>query len=210
MSIKKIAIIALIATSALSAVADDSDKLYFGKLNVGYAAGSSSGGNSKKPGNSYLAGVEAGGKLGDYVRISLSFEGLPKFSAQMNWPTGTSAGKTKISTYRGFFNLYVDAGNFNGFKPYLVFGAGFAKNKTKDTSLTLSSGTTTTVAGSSKTSGAYKAGLGTAYAVNEDFDVSLHYQYVDNGKFQTQSYSGTTYNGKLKTNEAVLGLAYKF
>lgn len=207
MSMKKLALVVALTTTALTASADDS-KNFFGKLNLGYSFGTSPGGNVKSTGKSYLAGVEFGGRVNEVIRLGVEFDALPKFSAKVNWPAGYSASNTKVTTYRGFFNVYADLGNFNGVQPYVTAGIGMAKNKTKSTSVTTPTGVIT-ASSQSKTNAAFKGGLGVAYSINEDVDVSLHYQYVDMGKFQT-TVNGKTYSARLKANEAVIGIAYKF
>ncbi len=211
MSMKKLALVVALTTTALTASADDS-KNFFGKLNLGYSFGTSPGSsNVKSTGKSYLAGVEFGGRVNEFIRLGVEFDALPKFSAKFqNLPNQVSAPNVKVTTYRGFFNVYADLGNFNGVQPYITAGIGMAKNKTKNVNLTDSNGVTVgTLASSSKNNTAFKGGLGLAYAINEDVDVSLHYQYVDMGKFQSTA-NGQTYSAKLKANEAVIGIAYKF
>jgi len=211
MSMKKLALVVALTTTALTASADDS-KNFFGKLNLGYSFGTNPGSNIKSTGKSYLAGVEFGGRVNEVIRLGVEFDALPKFSGKVTGlASGYSVENVKITTYRGFFNVYADLGNFNGVQPYVTAGIGMAKNKTKDANVTGPNGANFgTIKGSSKTNAAFKGGLGVAYSINEDIDVSLHYQYVDMGKFQSKNPDGTTACAKLKANEAVIGIAYKF
>ncbi|MEK6734260.1 MAG: outer membrane beta-barrel protein [Pseudomonadota bacterium] len=209
MTIKKLALAALVATSAFSAFADDDEKVNFAELNMGTAMSASTGGNVKSAGTSYFPGLEVGTRVNEFFRAGLSFTYKPKFSVKYNTvPAGYVFNNAKMISYSVLANMYIDVGEFNKFKPYMVVGAGVAKNKTKNTSYT---GTTTgSFAGSSKTNFAYRAGLGTQYVINEEFNIDVRYQYEDMGKFETASFKNTTYNGKLKANEFLLGVAYNF
>lgn len=213
MSLKKFAVALALTAASFSAVADEMESKDFSvQANVGYALGVKSNKNFGKTGKSVDFGLEGGARVNEFLRVGLGFDYLPGFSAQANSPAGvTSLDKTKLRTMAGFFNVFVDAGNFNGFKPYLVVGAGAAKNKTKDTSFTYNS-TRYTVAGASKTNFAYKAGLGVAYSVSEEVDVDVRYQYVDYGKFKTAAVPNNlgTPEGKLRANQFMFGVAYKF
>lgn len=225
--IKKLALAVMLSSTALSAFAvEDAGKDFYAQLNTGYAFGmdsnkSNTDSNFKKTGKSFDVGLEAGAKVNEYFRLGLSFNYMPKFSAKglsfkgINTATIDNVGSVKITSMSAMLNAFIDAGDFNGFKPYLVVGAGVAKNKTKNTSFTDSAGVSQTINGDSKTNFAYKVGLGTKYAINEDFDIDVRYQYVDLGKFQTKkttsngvAYSAAT--GKLRANEVMVGVAYKF
>lgn len=211
MSLKKFAVALALSAASFSAVADEMDsKDFYVQLNGGYAAGIKSNKEYGKTGNSAVFGFEGGARVNEHLRVGLGFDYLPGFSAQPDYADGvTNGSKTKVKTMAGFFNVFVDAGNFNNFKPYLVLGAGAAKNKTKNTTFTYD-GEDYTVGGASKTNFAYKAGLGVSYAVTEDVDFDLRYQYVDYGKFKTASYDGDSAEGRLRANQFTLGVAYKF
>lgn len=220
MNLKKLAVALAISAASFSAVADEmASKDFYAQLNAGYAFGMKSNKNNNdisnfgKTGNSYSIGLEGGARVNEHLRVGLGFDYLPGFSAQAANPVNCSScsvTKTKVRTMAGFFNVFVDAGEFSGFKPYLLLGAGAAKNKTKDTTISLDGVNLTTIAGASKTNFAYKLGLGTAYAINEDVDFDVRYQFVDYGKFKTQAYNGQTPQGKLRANQVMLGVAYKF
>ena len=70
---------------------------------------------------------------------------------------------------------------------------------------------------------AWKVGLGTKYAVNQNIALDLRYQYADLGKIATSTGVGSgtvngvpvagtapVKNGKLRAHEFLLGIAYKF
>jgi len=62
------------------------------------------------------------------------------------------------------------------------------------------------------------AGLGVRYGVNKDFDLDLRYVYANLGKFKTgasASFNGRSGNvaaktGKLRAQEIIVGIIYKF
>lgn len=223
MSLKKLAAVAVLSSASFSAFAADdmsAGKDFYAQLNAGYAFGIKSSNKGAegddysshfgKTGKSYSVGLEGGAKINEFLAVGLGFDYLPSFKAEPNYTDGvTNGSKTKIKTMAAFFNVFVNAGEFNGFTPYLVLGAGAAKNKTKDTTFTYDS-TNYTLAGKSKTNFAYKAGLGVKFAASEDFDVDVRYQYVDYGKFKIQATNGNYADGKLRANQVMLGVAYKF
>jgi len=212
MTIKKIALVAMISTTALSAVATED---YFVQFNGGYAhgmksvKGSNSANSFNSTGKSALYGLEAGYKFNDNFRASLSFDYLPGFEASATTQPGVTASKTKVKSYALMLNGYYDIADFSGFTPYLTAGIGAARNKTGSTSITGG-----TVSGATKNSFAAKAGLGVKYDINSSFAVDLRYQFQYLGAFKTSSYTSTAGNitpqGTLRANELLLGVAYKF
>lgn len=222
MSLKKLAAVAVLSSASFSAFAADdmsAGKDFYAQLNAGYAFGiksSTKGAEGSdyssefgKTGKSYSFGLEGGAKVNEFLTVGLGFDYLPKFKAEPNYTNGWSGDKMKVKTMAAFFNVFVNAGEFNGFTPYLVLGAGVAKNKSSDFTVNYA-GKSGTVSGASKTNFAYKAGLGVKFAASEDFDVDVRYQYVDYGKFKTATYDDTTPSGKLRANQVMLGVAYKF
>jgi opacity protein-like surface antigen len=232
---KKVLLSFVLATSALSALAQDSSDFYV-QANAGYAFGMKSNfkgvdsyegdvvhTNSAKisSGNSGSFGLEVGYKLHENFRASLGVDYLPGFSIKTNnsklvdseneqWYSKSS----KVKSLNLMANLFVDAGEFNGFKPYLVVGLGMASNKTA--SVTSIDNKNNLLKGKTKTNFAWKIGLGTRYALNEQLDLDLRYQYIDLGKASWNSGGAdpkqvTSANDyKLKANQITLGVAYKF
>ncbi|MEK6733532.1 MAG: outer membrane beta-barrel protein, partial [Pseudomonadota bacterium] len=77
--------------------------------------------------------------------------------------------------------------------------------KTSGSTVTKASGS------SSKTGFAYRAGLGTQYAINGDFDLDVRYQYEDLGKAKVLNTNLTGFDTvKIRANEFLVGIAYKF
>ena len=211
MKISKLALAVVLAASASSALAAEDANNFYAQLNAGYGLGVKSGNNFNKTGKSFLAGFEAGARINENFRIGLEFDALPKLAAQGNPGVGMSnLGKTKISSYAIMANVFVNAGEYSGFKPYAVIGAGIAQNKTKDTTLTFN-GAPTTAKGAKKKNFAFKIGVGTTYAINDSIDLDLRYQFVNLGKFTTKEANGiAAASGNLRVSEVLVGVAVKF
>jgi opacity protein-like surface antigen len=196
--IKKLALAVLLSSTALSAfAAEDAGKDFYAQLNGGYAFGAK---NKDSDGfgtfKSASVGLEAGARINEHFRLGLSLDYMPKF-------TGDKGSLLKFSTMPLMLNAFLDAGDFSGFKPYVVVGAGISRNKTSDVKVN----GTTIAKGVSKTGFAYKAGLGTKYALSDEFDVDVRYQYIDLAKIKFKDDSDTA---KVTTHQIMLGVAYKF
>jgi len=208
-----------------------------------------------KTGKSFSFGLEGGAQINEYLRAGLSFDYMPSFKVDMS-PLSGSADYTKdllkisnTETFKGkanasadknpsvksmniMANLFIDAGNFSGFKPYAVVGLGLARNKASsfNYNVTPENGATyensadptknktfdgkttalsSTYSGKTKNNFAFKVGLGFKYAVNEDFDVDVRYQYINLGKAEWK-YNNKKSSVKLTANQLMLGVAYKF
>ncbi len=222
----KIFLTMLLASSiSLSAIADD--KTYYAQINAGGAAGSKvsftglSGGTQKvKTGYTGYIGVEAGGRINDYIKLGLAFDYYNKFSfdirdettPEINGTSYTISKKPKISSTNMLLNLSIFCGEFNGVKPYIFGAVGGAYNSADSIMGTDSAGNSKTLlSGDSNVALAYKFGIGTKYIINDDFDVDFHYSYANLGKL---AYKKNTYSSsqdlKLKANVVSLGIAFKF
>lgn len=213
-----------------------------------------------KTGKTFSIGLEAGAQINEYLRAGLSFDYMPDFKVNMS-PLSKSVDATdknkdlKISDAKTFngkanysanknpsvksmnimANLFIDAGNFSGFKPYAVVGLGLARNKgssynydttpedkatLRDTNIkdankqlvnyTGKEVSSSTFSGKTKNNFAFKAGLGFKYAINEDFDVDVRYQYLDLGKAEWKNAAGKKSTVRITANQLMLGVAYKF
>ena len=158
-------------------------------------------------GTSALIGLEAGAKVHEHVRVSINLDYRPGYSQK--YTTNFGDIKAKVKTLSSMFNVYYDITEVNGFTPYITVGAGIARNEMKMEN-TNSSGYK-----KKNTGFAYKVGFGTKYAMSQDFDLDLRYQYVDLGKAK---FEGTekdikitnTKAYKLRAHELLVGVAYKF
>jgi opacity protein-like surface antigen len=211
---KKFILAAVLSTTALSAAAYENSNgkdFYFG-VNAGYAKGVKPGKDyNGKMGNSGIFGIEAGYNVNNNFRTSLSMDYAPSFTAK-NTESSTELGaSTKVKSLVTMINLYADITNYNGLTPYLTAGLGIARNKSGKTTLTYQgdSASNSSSDGTTKTNAAFKVGFGAKYAVNSDVDLDIRYQYVDAGKFKTVSNSNSP-EGKVRSNQILVGAAYKF
>jgi opacity protein-like surface antigen len=209
------------------------------QINGGPAYGITGGGffGNKNTGTTGVYGLEAGYKFDDYTRASLSLDYMPNTSFNVSGSENTSGNigivpytvssnnNFKVNSWVAMFNAYYDIKNNTNFTPYITLGVGIARNKAKSTYTTSTKyngeniPTSTNLGESTKDNFAYKLGIGSRYALTKTIDFDLRYQFVDMGKFTTVA--GTqTFNGitdpiaaqtvKLKTQEILVGLAYKF
>lgn len=218
---KKIALAVVLSTTALSAIAEES-KDFYAQVNAGYAWGMKSkvtledddieGDKKAKTGKSFSIGLEGGAQINEYLRAGLSFDYMPsfKFAASSLAINGYKVDKDpKIKSMNIMANLFVDAGNFSGFKPYAMLGFGMARNKANDFNFSNDSDSID-AKGKTKNNFAFKLGLGFKYAINEDFDVDVRYQYLNLGKAKWDNINGQPATVKLTANQLMLGVAYKF
>jgi opacity protein-like surface antigen len=243
MSLKKLFLVSLISATALSSVANAEG--YYVQANGGVSVSTDAGNDvNKKMGNSGIYGLEVGAKVYDSLRVGLSVDYRPNYSAKQtenytynfvpkdpksNPAKGLDMEHSyhyKVKSLVAMANLYYDVTDFNGVTPYVNLGLGMAQNKAK---LDMDQYTTDSTASKemkevthfnyskTKTNFAYKLGLGARYAVNDQFDVDVRYQYVDLGKFEVTGVTpkvgatGTVdKKGKLRSHEFLLGVAFKF
>lgn len=224
---------------AVEEFSNDKTRDYYIQFNTGYAHGMKPGENftGSSMGNSALFGLEAGYRFDEHIRASLSFDYMPSFdnkstsTAYVTLPvsvlTTTTQNKIKVRSYVTMANLYYDIDQFDKFTPYLTIGAGIAINKagqyTQNSADSLGNSYLTTTNAANKTNFAYKLGFGTRYALTNAFDLDFRYQYQDLGKFRAGTATTTngangvvttgsvsTQQGKLRSQEILVGVAYKF
>ncbi len=230
---KKVILAAALTTAAFSAIAEEGvNKNFYVQFNSGYAHGISPNKDFPKGdmGDTSVFGLEAGYKVDEHFRTSVSFDYMPSFS---NKETSTDGdiikdGNIKVKSYVSMLNLYYDIIEYNKFTPYLTLGAGIARNRTGLYTENFSSNKTNLVEtvvyeNATKTNFAYKLGIGSKYEINNSFDLDLRYQFTDLGKFKTgtiekayengayvDSANSTAKSGKLRAHQILVGLAYKF
>lgn len=216
MNLKNIIVAGMLSTTALvsfAASAEESNNIYV-QLNAGGSFGLAPKGDfgTKKAGTSGLFGVESGYQFDDHLRAGVSLDYRNKYSFSWTVPeegvNPADEHKVKIKSLVAMVNLYYDITNVNGFTPYVTLGAGIARNKTTQDVTT--SNVTDSQSGT-KNNFAYKVGLGARYAINQNIDFDLRYQFVDLGKIKVKSTDElNAANGKLRAHEFLVGVAYKF
>ena len=233
---KKVILALGLCSVSLAGFATELDKDFYAQLNLGFARGSKPGGafgnNSMGKTGSY--GVELGANVYENIRASLSFDYMSSFSTKYKSSVNLSPSVTystnnyvKVKSYVAMANLYYDIGEYDGFTPYVMVGAGVAKNKAGKVngsgfdSEQPAENVSISVPGATKSNFAYKVGLGSRYELSEEVSLDLRYQFVNLGKFKTGSTQALTYvgsteyqtvnnQGKLRGHELMLGVVYKF
>ncbi|MGB4191763.1 MAG: porin family protein [Rickettsiales bacterium] len=236
--IKNIALVSFLtvsalSTSALAAEIQKDQKNYYFQVNGGGSYGTVPKGDfseSAKSAWSSVWGAEIGYKFDDNFRAGLELSYRPNFTPKdTTTSTDEEEGISESTTYRSQYkiksftamaNLYYDILTINNITPYATVGFGLARNTVREKEIRDStftdeygsdSGTTISNITTSKNSFAYKLGFGAKYAFNKDFDFDLRYQYVNLGKIRAnQTKVSTLEIGKLRSQEVVLGIAYKF
>jgi len=219
MKLKKLLITSLLSTAFLAsgfAMAEEekSNAGPYVQLNGGISMGMApkSDFGNKKMGNSAVYGAELGYQFEQYLRISLSLDDRAKYSftENQNYNTSTVSTRWKVKSLVTMVNFYYDIMEFNKVTPYMMFGAGIAKNKASGTQT--SNGESSGIPSGTKNNFAYKLGLGAKYKITNNVAVNLQYQYIDMGKIKTGTNAAFTEsnNGKIRANEFLFGIAYKF
>ena len=237
MKLTNIILAGILSSAALTAAATETqsqNKDYYVQVNAGYVHGQApkQSFSQGSMGNTGLYGIEAGYRFNQNFRASLSLSYIPDF--KNNYSTSTTQTSdanqnyietinynTKVRSLVSMLNVYYDIAEINKFTPYLTLGIGMSSNRTKSSD-TISNGLgfsdTLTYSNATHNCFAYQAGLGARYSINKDFDLDLHYVYANLGKFKTGttlSYDGESEKvaaktGKLRTQEIIVGIAYKF
>lgn len=231
---------ALSTTSLASDTLESPSSYGYVQFNGGVASFKSGAGTfgGTSEGSEPMYGIEAGYKFDDYTRLSVSLDYIKdhSFSVPANENTSgtidgvsyamSSTNNFKVNSWVAMVNGYYDIKNSSPITPYFTIGLGASFNKAKSTYVAVDSfdgqivaNNSVSLAQASQDNFAYKAGFGVRYNVNNSFDIDLRYQFVDLGKFTTSSgaqlINGVSYpiaaqTVKLRSNQFLLGVAYKF
>ena len=157
--------------------------------------------------------VAAGYDLSDIspVDARLELEYGYKYTTDFN-PTLANQAldriNNEVTTQTLMLNGYYDIKNSTKFTPYVNTGVGFTHLKNKQTIKANEFSNS-----DSDNHFTLSAGVGVKYAVSKDVSLDLSYRYVDAGKFKFDNTLGpnkTETNVKLRSNEFLLGIQYKF
>ena len=236
MKLRNIILAGILSSTALTATAVESQNQsndYYVQLNAGYVHGQAPKKNFTQGsmGNTGLYGIEAGYRFNEHFRSSLSLSYIQDFKNNYsvnsiktakngNKANITTNYNTKVKSLVSMLNVYYDIMEINKFTPYITLGAGMSSNKTSSTTTKSAAdkSVSATYATATHNSFAYQAGFGSRYTINKDFDLDLRYVYADLGRFKTgtsASYNGRSENvaaktGKLRAQEIIVGIIYKF
>lgn len=189
-------------------------------------------------GGSHRNGVFAGGIALGYdfsnefnlpIRAEIDFISRGKAKSEFNLEKDfdidglyTSDAKNQVKLNTLMVNAFYDFKNESSFTPYLSAGLGYASINQKTTlrdSYINASNPENNDSGSksrSHTSNnfAWSVGAGVKYAMNADFDIDFSYRYLDAGKasisYNDEDGDNIKSKIKVKTNDLMLGVTYKF
>lgn len=193
--------------------------------------------NEQYGGGSHRNGVFGGGVAFGYdfsnefnlpIRAELDFTARAKANSTYNlerdnneYGSYTNDAKNQIKLNTLMVNAYYDFKNESSFTPYLSAGLGYAhvnqKTTLSDSYIDASNPAYNDSESNSRShtssNFAWSLGAGVKYAMNDDFDIDFSYRYLDAGKASI-SYNDEGYNieskVKVKTNDLMLGITYKF
>ncbi len=233
MNAKKIAL--FLTMCSLPAIAAENG--FYTQANLGYAAGVAPGGNFEQNtlDSSAVYGAGIGYRFDDHLRADFGIDFRNGFENQFAVNSKTTDGDgdlvsytdtqtTKVKSISAMFNAYYDIATINNITPYVMLGAGVARNQTTSNTGVFSAysdgspNSHYSFSNGTHCNFAWKLGAGAQYQLNNKASVDLHYQYVNLGKFRTgnimttasgRKFVRSNLEGKIQSHEVVLGLAYK-
>lgn len=219
--IKNIALFSVIAASsvAMNALAVETKvedkKDYYVQFNTGPSFGTLPRGqfvNSTKSSTTPVFAAELGYKYDDQFRAGFELGYRPNYTFKDSETDINYTSKYKVKSFTVMTNAYYDILTKDDITPYATVGLGLARNTVKETQIGVGTVRSETVyATNSKSSFAFKLGLGAKYKINQDFDLDARYQYSNLGKLRVgETEASSPEKGKLYAQEIILGLAYKF
>ncbi|MGO2334691.1 outer membrane protein [Providencia sp.] len=196
-----------------------------------YSGFAEAGDNGTKNGDSHRTGVFGGGLALGYdfasqfdipVRAELEFIARDKANATYNIRNRVRNGVTQTRDIKNqvklntlMVNGYYDIKNSSDFTPFVSVGLGYAAVDFKTTRADANNPGISEHYTNTHTANnfAWSVGAGVNYAINKDWDMGLSYRYLDAGKADITTAVGDgkhTSKIKVKTNDILLGLTYRF
>ncbi|ENN8378995.1 porin family protein [Providencia rettgeri] len=152
------------------------------------------------------------GKASSDYNLATSSYGTPGTSGY--WDSDDAKNDVTLNTF--MVNAYYDFRNSTAFTPYVSVGLGMASLKHEAkyayTEVSYPSGSTTYDSFSKSktaTNFAWSLGVGTQYTFNDNLALDLSYRYLDAGKSDV-NYDGAKSKIKVRTNDIMLGVVYRF
>ena len=171
-------------------------------------------------------GFSLGKYLTDSFRLELEATKRTSYEYDVKQINSTYSFKSDIDTKTLLINGFYDFQPFSmgntSIKPYLGGGVGISRNDSgNDVEYNNGSPDGFTTKGVTITQFAYKFSAGTLFSLTEKISIDLNYQYVNLGGFKggktvlyngefTNTLEGPVNGGKIKTQELMVGLQYKF
>ena len=186
----------------------DPDVVYNGTLNFSH----------EKLRPAVMVGVGAGYEYNEYIRgdLTVDWRGTD-FNGKTFCATACGNAYTQenaeLDIFTGFANLYLQAGNFHGFTPYVGGGIGFAHIRLHEYAGFNPNGTSNTFNDHSKTNFAWNLTAGASYDVWEKLSVDANYRYLNFGDIQTGTDPAGNLPGRvdfdnITAHEVRVGLRY--
>lgn len=215
----------LLATASLLAInANAENKNFYITGSGGYSNSIWATDDFNDMGNAGVYGFAAGYQFNEKFRTDLGFEYRGNYTVKDDDDVNNNI-KAKLKSYSVMLTGYYDIMNYNGFTPFVGLGMGWAQNKTSSSVYyDYDDNQSFNLTSSKENNFSWKFIAGAKYAINESIDVLAQYQFADMGYFRTKS--GTysyidnegdevdlyvpEYKGKLRTQEIMLGVSYKF
>jgi opacity protein-like surface antigen len=226
--IKNFMLQSVVGLSAFIACASYAEDKNYVQLSSGYSFAKPTGADvaGKKPKRGNVHSIELGRSVTDRVKIGLEFSHRSGYSVDHSsddsWHGYLVESKKSKWSYKSsavMVNLRCDVANLSGFTPYVLVGAGIAQNTTKkqlDRQEHFLRKSTNTSRSNKSTSLVYKIGAGVSYSVSQKIGIDIRYQFINSGKVRLHEAKNnlgallSATRGKLKTNEVLIGLSYKF
>lgn len=168
---------------------------------------------------SVMVGVGAGYEFNQYFRgdLTVDWRGTD-FNGKTPCPatcgaTANTQENAEIDIFTGMANLYLQAGNFHGFTPYVGGGIGFAHVRMHEYVGFNPNGHSNTFNDKNQTNFAWNLTAGASYDVWENMSVDANYRYLNFGEIGTGldpagSLPGTVEFDELTAHEVRVGLRY--
>ena len=171
-------------------------------------------------------GFSLGKYLTDSFRLELEATKRTSYEYDAKQINSTYSFKSDVDTKTLLINGFYDFQPFfmgnTSIKPYLGGGVGISKNDSgNEVEYNNGSPDGMTTKGVTITQFAYKFSAGTLFSLTEKISIDLNYQYVNLGGFKggktvlsngefNNTLEGPVNGGKIKTQELMVGLQYKF
>lgn len=215
-------------TALITSASYAEDKNYV-QLSSGYSFAKSTGADveGKKPKKGKVHSIELGRSVTDRLKIGLEFSHRSGYSVSDHsdeYVHGikleSQSEKSSYKSSAAMMTVRCDVANLSGFTPYVVVGAGVSQNKMKDDFNRVEYGYPQTsnksIRSNKSNNFAYKVGAGVGYSVTQKIVIDVRYQFVNLGKVRIRESRDSqgdllaAARGKLKTNEVLVGISYKF
>ncbi len=165
-----------------------------------------------------MVGVGAGYEFNQYLRADLTvdyrgtdFNGKTPCYAACGF--AFTQENAELNIFTGMANIYLQAGTYYGFTPYIGGGIGFAYVDLSEYAGFNPNGTTNTFNDNDATNFAWNVTAGASYAFSERLALDANYRYLDFGDISTGgdpagNFAGSVDIEDITAHEVRVGLRY--